>query len=192
MRKQIVTHHLEMTHPSQLVPARKTHTAFSLVQVEMPSPPLNRFLYTAVGGNWYWLERLGWSYAQWQRYLEQEGVETWVAYVSGTPAGYFELETQAGGNVEIVYFGLLPPFIGHGLGGALLTMAIERAWAMDARRVWLHTCSLDHPNALPGYQARGLRVFNIVHTEQDLPESPPGPWPGAFMVAHVAPPRCST
>lgn len=180
MRQQIVTHHLEMTDPSQLVPARQPATMFFLVQVEIPCPPLNRFLYTAVGGDWYWLDRLGWSYAQWHSYLERDGVETWVAYVSGTPAGYFELETQAGGNVEIVYFGLLPQFIGHGLGGALLTATVERAWALGAHRVWLHTCSLDHPNALPGYQARGFRVFNIVHTEQDLPESPPGPWPGAF------------
>jgi len=103
-----------------------------------------------------------------------------VAYVSGTPAGYFELEMQAGGNVEIVYFGLLPQFIGRGLGGALLTATVERAWALGAHRVWVHTCSLDHPNALPGYQARGFRVFNIAHTEEELPERSPGLWPGAF------------
>jgi GNAT superfamily N-acetyltransferase len=180
MRKQIVTYHLDMTHPSQLVPARKPHPPFSLVRVEMPCPPLNRFLYTAVGGDWYWLDRLGWSYAQWQSYLEREGVEAWVASVLGTPAGYFELDTQAGGDIEIAYFGLLPQFICHGLGGALLTATVERAWAIGARRVWLHTCSLDHPHALPGYQARGFRVFDIVQTEQDLPERPLGPWPGAF------------
>lgn len=97
-----------------------------------------------------------------------------MAYVSGTPAGYFELETQTDGNIEIAYFGLLPSFIGHGLGGALLTAAVERAWALGARRVWVHTCSLDHPRALPGYQARGFRVFHIAHTEQDLPERPGG------------------
>ena len=103
-----------------------------------------------------------------------------MASVSGTPAGYFELETQAGGNAEIAYFDLLPQFIGRGLGGALLTATVERAWAIGASRVWVHTCSLDHPNALPGYQARGFRVFYIVHAEQDLPERPLDPWPGAF------------
>jgi GNAT superfamily N-acetyltransferase len=180
MRQQIITHHLEMTDPSQLVPARRPSTPFSLVQVEIPCPALNRFLYTAVGGDWYWLQRLSWSYEQWRSYLERAEVETWVAYVSGTPAGYFELETQAGENVEITNFGLLPQFIGRGLGGALLTATVERAWAIGARRVWVHTCSLDHPNALPGYQARGFRVFNVVQTEEDLPERPPGPWPGAF------------
>jgi GNAT superfamily N-acetyltransferase len=107
-------------------------------------------------------------------------VETWVAYLAGTPAGYFELEAQAEGNVEITYFGLLPQFIGRGLGGPLLTATVERAWAMGARRVWVHTCSLDHPSALPGYQARGFRVFEVEHAEQDLPDTPPGPWPGAF------------
>jgi GNAT superfamily N-acetyltransferase len=180
MRKQIITHHLEMTDPSQLVPARRPSTPFALVRVELPCPALNRFLYTAVGGDWYWLQRLAWPYAQWQHYLERAGVETWVAYVAGTPAGYFELETQADGNVEIVCFGLLPQSIGRGIGGALLTATVERAWAMGARRVWVHTCSLDHPNALRGYQARGFRVFNVVYTEEDLPERPPGPWPDAF------------
>jgi GNAT superfamily N-acetyltransferase len=74
----------------------------------------------------------------------------------------------------------LPRFIVCGLGGALLTATVERAWAMGARRVWVHTCSLDHPSALPAYQARGFRVFDVVHTEEDLPETSPGPWPGAF------------
>jgi ribosomal protein S18 acetylase RimI-like enzyme len=127
MRKPVITHHLEMTDPSQFVPARKPATSFALVQAELPCPALNRFLYTAVGGDWYWLDRLGWSYEQWQMYLERAEVETWVAYVSGTPAGYYELEMQAGGNIEIVYFGLLPQFIGRGLGGALLTATVERA-----------------------------------------------------------------
>jgi GNAT superfamily N-acetyltransferase len=180
MRQLVVTHHLEMTHPAQLIPARQPSAPFALVQVEIPCPALNRFLYTAVGGDWYWLDRLGWSYEQWRRYLERDGVETWVAYVTGTPAGYFELESQADGNVEIAYFGLLPQFIGQGLGGALLTATVERAWTIGARRVWVHTCSLDHPNALPGYQARGFRIFNIVQAEQELPERSPGPWPGAF------------
>ena len=180
MRRPVVTHHLEMTDPSQLVPARARPADFSVIRAEIPSPAFGRFLYTAVGGNWYWVQRLAWSHEQWQRHLERAEIETWVAYVGGTPAGYFELEAQAAGNVEIAYFGLLPRFIGQGLGGPLLTATVERAWAMGARRVWVHTCSLDHPGALPGYQARGFRVFDVVHGEEDLPDRPPGPWPGAF------------
>jgi GNAT superfamily N-acetyltransferase len=81
-----------------------------------------------------------------------------VAYFSGTPAGYFELEKDKG-NVEIAYFGLLPQFIGQGIGGYLLTRAVEQAWQMSAERVWVHTYTLDHPNALSNYQARGFRIF---------------------------------
>lgn len=81
-----------------------------------------------------------------------------MLYVKGAPAGYFELEFQDG-NVEIACFGLLPRFIGLGLGGHLLTEAISRAWQMEATRVWVHTCTLDHPNALANYQARGLRIY---------------------------------
>jgi GNAT superfamily N-acetyltransferase len=180
VRQRVVTYHLEMTDPTQLVRAAAPPADFVLMRAEIPSPALNRFLYTAVGGDWYWLQRLPWSHEQWMRYLERDGVETWVAYVAGTPAGYFELEAQERGKVEIAYFGLLPRFIGRGLGGALLTATVERAWAMGARRVWVHTCSLDHPSALPAYRARGFRVFDVVHTEEDLPERSPGPWPGAF------------
>ena len=145
---------------------------------EIPCPPLNRFLYATVGADWYWLDRLGWSFAQWQRYLEQEGVETWVAYVSGTPAGYFELETQTDGIIEIAYFGLLPSFIGHGLGGALLTGAVERAWALIRVGLGQYVFAGSSPR-LTRLSGRGFRVFHIARG-QDLPERPVGPWPGAL------------
>lgn len=181
MRTITVTiYHLEMTHPTQLRPARHTGAGTTLVQAKIPSPELNRFLYTAVGGPWYWIDRLSWSYDQWLSWLDRPEQETWVLYKSGTPAGYFELEAQPGGSVEIAYFGLLPQFIGRGLGGYLLTRAIQRAWACsDTQRVWVHTCSLDHPNALAAYQARGLRVFKEEAHQQSLPDTPPGPWAGA-------------
>jgi GNAT superfamily N-acetyltransferase len=113
-------------------------------------------------------------------YITSGALETWVAYVTGTPAGYFELELQANGNVEIVQLGLLPQFIGQGLGGALVSAAVRRAWAAGATRVWLHTCSFDHPYALNGYKARGFNIFKTVHAMQEVPEKPPGPWPGAL------------
>ena len=79
--------------------------------------------------------------------------------MQGTPAGYFELARRDAGQVEIAMFGLLPPFIGRGVGGALLTAALRRAWEEGTRRVWLHTESSDHPHALANYQARGMRVY---------------------------------
>src|SRR5262249_46670039 len=139
----------------------------------------NRFLYTAVGGDWYWTDRLPWTYRQWRQYLERPELETWVLSVGGVPAGYFELKAQAGGGIEGAYFGLLPALVGGGLGGHLLTAAVERGWARGARRVWLHTCTLDHPQALANYRARGFRVYRVETEVKEEPDAPPGPWPGA-------------
>ena len=149
------------------------------MQAKVVSPELNRFLYTAVGGDWFWVDRLGWNYRKWSAYLDRPELETWVAYVHGTPAGYFELEVQKGLDVELAYFGLLPQFIGRGFGGILLTKAVDRAWEIGAKRVWVHTCSLDGPVALDSYKARGFSVYKEETEAYDLPNEKPGPWPGA-------------
>jgi N-acetylglutamate synthase-like GNAT family acetyltransferase len=112
-------------------------------------------------------------------YLERPAVDTWVLHVAGTPAGYVELEVQPDDNVELAYFGLLPRFTGQRLGGYLLSVGVAHAWEQGARRVWVHTCSLDGPTALANYQARGFRVYDQRTEWQDLPPVPPGPWPGA-------------
>lgn len=179
MRREVTTWFLEIARSDQLRPGRAPTAAVAIVRAEPPSPEFSRFLYTAVGGDWYWTDRLGWDYAAWQRYLDRPEVETWVAYAAGMPAGYAELERQPEDNVEIVQFGLLPRFIGQGIGGWLLTAAIRRGWALGARRVWLHTCSLDGPHALANYRARGLRVYREVTEPKEAAVSPPGPWPGA-------------
>jgi GNAT superfamily N-acetyltransferase len=93
-----------------------------------------------------------------------------VAYVKGTPAGYFELEAQTRGDVELAYFGVLPQFIGRGIGGLLLSEAVKRAWEIGATRVWVHTYTLDAPTALANYQARGFRIYKEETNEVDVPE----------------------
>jgi GNAT superfamily N-acetyltransferase len=173
--------HLEMRSPAELRPKPVPRPDMSVARVPVPTPELNRFFYTAIGGNWYWLDRLPWSYADWLRYLDRAELETWVVNVSGTPAGYFELERQPGADVEIVYFGLLPAHTGQGIGGWALSEAVRRAWDMGAERVWVHTCDLDHPGALANYQARGFRQFKVETKEEDLPAEPPGSWPGAAL-----------
>jgi GNAT superfamily N-acetyltransferase len=170
--------YLQMTSPGQLRPARPARSGVVLARVDPPMPELNRFFYTAIGGDWYWLDRLPWTYERWLDYLSRPELETWVLSVDGVPAGYFEQEMQDGGDVEIVYFGLLSRFIGQGLGGCLLTRAVERGWQRGARRVWLHTCTLDHPAALAHYQARGFQVYRKEVKTQALPSQPPGPWTG--------------
>jgi GNAT superfamily N-acetyltransferase len=150
-----------------------------IVRAEDPCPELNRFLYTAVGADWWWYSRLPWVYARWLAYLNRPELETWVAFVCGTPAGYFELERQAADHVEIAYFGLLPRFIGKGLGAHLLTVATRRAWDMGASRVWVHTYDLDHPRALANYRARGFKVFHVESRIEHLPDAPLEVWQGA-------------
>jgi GNAT superfamily N-acetyltransferase len=168
-----------MTDRAQLRPARPASLEFTLVRAEIPCPALNRFLYATVGARWCWYSRLSWDRARWLAYLDRPELETWVAYVRGTPAAYFELERQEGGNVEVMYFGVMPDFIGKGLGGALLCAAITRAWDMGAARVWVHTCDLDHPQALRNYQARGFTVFRVDQDIEELPDHALEPWPGA-------------
>ncbi|SEP94388.1 Acetyltransferase (GNAT) domain-containing protein [Solimonas aquatica] len=179
LHERVTTWYLQMHSPQALRPARPLQPEPLLMRAEQPLPMLNRFLYTAVGGHWFWRDRLNWSYARWQAWLDRPELETWVLYVRGTPAGYIELEAQCEGDVEIAYFGLMREFSGQGLGGHLLTRGLQRAWAMPGtRRVWVHTCSLDGPAALANYEARGMQRYHEAVHEQLRPEQADGPWPG--------------
>lgn len=198
----VTTWSLEQTSPADLTPAADPGGAARISRAEVPSPEFSRFLYTSVGGDVHWTDRLGWPYARWQEFLERPGTETWVAYDRGTPAGYIELDAQDAGVVEISYFGLLPAFRGRGIGGLLLSTGTARAWDLAERwegraattRVWVHTCSKDGPYALDNYRRRGFRVFDTrTHEEgaegaegaegegrEEADAAAPGPWPGAF------------
>lgn len=180
MRVDVTTWHLEMLDPSRLVPASPPPSPLDLAQARHPSPELNRFLYTAVGGDHFWVDRLAWSHADWWSWLDRDELETWVLREGGNLAGYFELEAQPqSDSVELAYFGLLPAWVGRGYGGPLLEAAVRRAWERGPRRVWVHTCSLDHPRARAAYEARGFVLFDEQHEVVELPAESPGPWPGA-------------
>ena len=183
MRVEVTTWYLQMLSATELRRAGSPTSEARIERADIPSPELSRFLYTAVGGQWYWTDRLNWDYARWLAYLDRPAVETLVVYLSGTPAGYVELEVQPDDNVEVACFGLLARFIGQGLGGYLLSAGVDLAWAQGARRVWVHTCSLDGPHALANYQARGFSVYEQRHQSVELPPLPPGPWPGAGLAA---------
>ncbi|MFD7615035.1 GNAT family N-acetyltransferase [Streptomyces sp. NPDC059828] len=184
----VTTWSLEQTSPDDLRPAAEPGDDVRIVRAEVPSPEFSRFLYTAVGGDIRWTDRLGLSYAQWDAMLRRPGVETWVAYEKGTPAGYVELEAQGEGVVEIVYFGLIPAFRGRRIGGHLLSYGTARAWDLVERwpgleptkRVWLHTCSEDGPHAMDNYLRRGFSLFETKTAEEPEAEMP-GPWPGAAL-----------
>lgn len=175
MQVDVTTWCLEMLDPEQLRPKLLDCPDLVIRQAQIPCPEFSRFLYTSVGNQWHWYSRLDWSLDRWLAYLSQSDIETWVAYVAGTPAGYIELGKHTTGDVEIVYFGLLPQFIGQGIGGHLLTKGVERAWAMAASRVWVHTCSLDGPFAYKNYEARGFICYDTKVAIQDLPAAPPEP-----------------
>ncbi len=177
---EVTTWYLEMLSPSQLRPAFSSNPNLVVIRAEIPCPELNRFLYTSVGGDWYWIDRLSWTKNRWLEYLNRREVQTWVAYLSGTPAGYVELVAQPGDNLEIAYFGLLRQFIGQRIGGHLLSVGIKQAWEMGAKRVWVHTCSLDGPYALANYLSRGFQIYKEQTSQQELPEKPIGPWAGAY------------
>ena len=163
------TYVLEMLSPDELRPKYGDFPTLRIEQMEVRCPEFNKFLHTVVGYDYRWGGRTDWSKDYWYKHVNRDEMETWVAYLLGTPAGYFELEKTSEGNVHILSFGLLPQFIGKGIGGHLLTRAIERAWEMGASKVQVGTCSCDHPHALKNYVARG---FRIQRTNQG-PASPP-------------------
>lgn len=167
MKQKVIVHHLELTDLADFRPALSNGPELEVRQASIPCPALNRFFYATVGEQWSWIDRLPWTDDQWLAYLSRPELTTWIGYLSGTPAGYFELEVQAEGSVEILYFGLLPQFIGAGIGGTFLNTTVETAWKLGGKRVWLHTCSLDHPYALQNYQARGFTLFKEETTTVD-------------------------
>ncbi|HIQ19668.1 MAG TPA: GNAT family N-acetyltransferase [Planctomycetes bacterium] len=166
-----ITYRVEMTDLSQLRPKLAAQPGLRLERAEIPCAELNRFLHGAVGRRWRWGGRSDWDEERWRSHVSRQNLETWVLYVRGTPAGYFELERYPDGEAQILLLGLLPQFIGQGLGGHLVTEAVRRAFAGGATRVWLTTCSHDHPHALKNYQARGFRIVDRRRERANSPYS---------------------
>ena len=153
--------YLELKRAEDLRPAGAPSEQISVHQVDGCAPSFWRRLYSEVGSQYHWVDRLVWSDDDIRAYLADPAVSLWVLSVDGGVAGYFELRTHADDSVEIAYFGLLPSYVGRGLGKYLLSEAAARAWALRPARVWLHTSTLDHPAALPNYLARGFEVFKV-------------------------------
>jgi ribosomal protein S18 acetylase RimI-like enzyme len=155
--------YLEQKSRADQRPAAAPRGDVVVLQVDECAPSLWRRLYREVGADYQWVDRLGWTDDEVRAYLADPGVTLWVLSVGGGVAGYFELRRHADESVEIAYFGLLPAYLGRGLGRYLLSEAAARACELNPPRVWLHTSTLDHPAALPNYLARG---FSVVRTEE--------------------------
>jgi len=160
MNVEVTRTYLQLGSPNELEAARVDDPRVRIDQVVVCPPSFYRFLYGEVGRAYHWIDRLPWTDEQIRTHLARAEITLWVMYSEGAPAGYFELERHDDGSIEIAYFGLLGEFIGRGLGKHLLSAAVAQAWNDGANRVWLHTCTLDDPAAMPNYLKRGFKPFN--------------------------------
>lgn len=151
--------YLQMTSPENFAPSRIDDPRVRIEQAENCPASFFRYLYSEVGRNYHWVDRLSWTDEEIRSYLKQPNITLWVMYWTGSPAGYFELNRCEDDSTEIAYFGLMQEFLGRGLGKHLLSETIERAWATGVSRIWLHTCTLDDRAAMPNYLKRGFKPF---------------------------------
>jgi len=133
---------------------------YSISLVDPVDFQLNKFFYKNIGKNHHWVDRLAWNEKQWIDYVSDKKIKTYVLKDEKDFVGYFELIFHPDKNeVEIAYLGLLEEYHNKKLGSYLLSEAIKNAFSDNPKRVWVHTCSLDHKNALKNYMARGMKIF---------------------------------
>ncbi len=144
----VTVYYFEMHSPSQrTVPAPRD--GLTVLHAHRPSVPYYRFLYDAVGKDYNWLSRRKLTDGDLATVLNAPLNEVHVLHVDGSPAGFAELDRRQAGEVELVQFGLMADFIGQGLGTWFLQWTIDKVWSYEPGRFWLHTCTLDHPAAVP-------------------------------------------
>jgi GNAT superfamily N-acetyltransferase len=165
------TYILQMTSRDEFKPKSVDVPGLRVERMEELSPEFSKYLHMRVGHPHKWGGRSEWTQREWSDFVNHPAVQTWVGFFGATPVGYYELQKEQNGAVAIVCFGLIPEFVGRGLGGLFLNRAIECAWDMDATRIWLGTCSHDHPHALENYKARG---FTVTATREGPANQP---WP---------------
>jgi GNAT superfamily N-acetyltransferase len=158
----LTTTSLEMTaRPTRPAPPPpRMNEPVMLVHAQNPTLSFYRYLYNTIGEEWLWYERRVMDDATLSTIIHDEKVFMYALYVGGVPAGYVELDYRAPSNIEVAYLGLIPEFVGRGLGWRLVDWALEDAWNREPDRVWIHTCNFDHPAALPLYQKAGFSPFN--------------------------------
>jgi GNAT superfamily N-acetyltransferase len=143
--------------PHQVVPPPRDGLA--VVHARNPPVAYYRYLYDAVGRDYDWTSRRKLSDTELAAILNDPKDEVHVLMFDGVPAGFAELDRRVDGEIELVQFGLMPEYIGQGLGRYFLQWTIDRAWSYGPRRFWLHTCTKDHPAALPNYLKSGFAIF---------------------------------
>jgi GNAT superfamily N-acetyltransferase len=154
------------TPPSTAVPP--PCDGLTVIHAKKPTVAFYRFLYHTVGRDFHWRSRGKLADTELAAILNNPANEVHVLSVDGTPAGFAELDRRVEGEIEITQFGLMPEFIGQGLGKWFLAWAVARAWSYGPRRLWLHTCTLDHAAALPNYLKGGFALYREEMIQRDI------------------------
>ena len=158
--EKIVRNYLEIKSIKDLSEIKKPNVDYSLIEVSKNDFQLNKFFYKQIGQYHQWIDRLIWNDKNWIEYVSDPNLFTFVLRKNDDIAGFFELLYHKDKfEMEIAYFGLLQKYLGKKLGGYMLTEAIKKSFSYNVKRVWVHTCSLDHHNALKNYIARGMKIF---------------------------------
>ena len=160
MSKSVERNYLEIHSIDELKESVKIYKDYSINLLKPENFQLNKFFYKNVGKKHHWVDRLVWTDKEWIQYVSDKKVRTYVLKNNNDLAGYFELIFHRDKNeIEIAYLGLLEEYQNKNLGSFLLTVAIKNSFLEKVKRVWVHTCSLDHKNALNNYISRGMRVY---------------------------------
>ena len=160
MNKKVERNYLEINFLKDLKESPHISEKYSIKLVDPIDFQLNKFFYKNIGKNHRWIDRLVWTERQWIEYVSDKDVKTYVLKNEKDLVGYFELNLHPKKNeVEIAYLGLLEEYHNKKLGSYLLSIAIKNSFLNKPKRVWVHTCSLDHKNALNNYIARGMKIF---------------------------------
>ena len=160
MTEEVKRNYLEISSINDLKEGNKPSEDYSLNLIDPINFQLNKFFYKSIGKKHKWVDRLIWNEQRWIDYVSSEKVKTYVLKNKDDLVGFFELIFHYEKNeVEIAYFGILEEYQNKKLGSYLLSQAIKKSFNKNVNRVWLHTCSLDHKNALNNYVARGMKIF---------------------------------
>jgi len=158
--EEVKRNYLEINSLQDLNEGYKPSEDYSLSLIDPTNFQLNKFFYKTIGKNHKWIDRLSWSEEKWITYVSSENVKTYVFKFKDDLVGFFELIFHLENKeTEIAYFGILEEYQNKKLGSYLLSEAIKKSFQNNVNRVWVHTCSLDHKNALNNYISRGMKIF---------------------------------
>ena len=160
MTEEVKRNYLEIKSLQDLKETSKPSNDYSLNLIDPINFQLNKFFYKTIGKKHSWIDRLSWSEEKWITYVSSQNVQTYVFKLKEDLVGFFELILHPEKNeTEIAYFGVLEEYQNKKLGSYLLSEAIKKSFQNNVKRVWVHTCSLDHKNALNNYVSRGMKIF---------------------------------